>query len=57
MPGLTFWGIPDHKYVIQRSPDFSTWADVVTNTAAANGLVQYTELSPWNPTLYRVRTK
>jgi hypothetical protein len=54
---LSFWGIPNYKYVIQRSPDFSAWTDVITNTAATNRLLQYSEMPPWNPTLYRVRTE
>jgi hypothetical protein len=40
-----------------RSPDFSAWMDAITNTAAARGLIQYTELPPWNRTLYRVRAE
>jgi len=54
---LTSSGIPDYKYVIQRSPDLGAWSDVVTNTAASNGLIQYGELPLWNPTFYRIRTE
>ena len=52
---LSFYGIPDYSYVIQRSPDMSAWADVVTNSAAGNGLVQYTETPPYTPAFYRMR--
>ena len=54
---VTFYGIPNYQYIIQRSPDLSDWTDVATNSAAANGLLQYTETPPWNPTFYRVRTE
>ncbi len=56
---LTFYGIPDFTYVIQRSADFSTWVDVVTNTIlpADAGRIQYTEIPPYNPAFYRMRSE
>jgi hypothetical protein len=54
---ISFYGIPDYQYVIQRSPDLSAWTDVVTNAAAASGLIQHTESPPYNPAYYRVRSE
>jgi hypothetical protein len=54
---VSFFGIPNYQYVIQRSPDMSTWADVITNAAAGNGLLQYTESPPYNPAFYRIRSE
>jgi fibronectin-binding autotransporter adhesin len=52
---LSFYGIPNYQYVIQRSPDMSAWTDVVTNTATDHGLIEYTETPPYNPAFYRMR--
>ena len=57
---VSFYGIPSYQYVIQRScNDLNSWADLVTNPAAANGLLQYTETPPpgCNPAFYRVRSE
>jgi len=54
---LTFWGIPEYRYVIQRSPDLNAWEDVVTKPAEDDGRVQHTETPPWSPAYYRVRTE
>ena len=53
---ITFYGIPNYEYVIQRSPDVAAWTDVATNSAAADGVIQYTESPPYSPVFYRVRT-
>ena len=57
---MSFYGVPDFKYVFQRSPDLSVWTDVVTNTAPTNGnigLIQLTETPPYSPAFYRTRTE
>jgi hypothetical protein len=36
-------GIPNTTYVLQISTDLSTWNDYSTVTAAANGLISYTD--------------
>ena len=57
---VSFYGIPDYQYVIQRSClSLSSWVDVVTNAAASNGLLQYTETPPngCNPAFYRIRAE
>jgi fibronectin-binding autotransporter adhesin len=50
-----FFGIPGFDYVIQRSPDLSVWTDISTNTAGADGGIQFTETPPYNPAFYRSR--
>ena len=37
---LTFYGIPDYRYVTERSTNLTVWADIVTNVAATNGVIQ-----------------
>jgi autotransporter-associated beta strand protein len=54
---MSFYGIPGLAYVIQRSSNLVDWVDVVTNTAAANGLMQLTETPPHSPAFYRTRTE
>ena len=54
---ITFYGIPNYQYVIQRSPDMSAWTDVITNTATSHGLIEYTETLPYNPAFYRMRSE
>ncbi len=53
---LSFSGIPGYDYVIQRSPDLSTWTDVITNTAPGNGQILFSETLPYSPAYYRVRS-
>jgi len=55
-----FHGIPGYDYVIQRSSNvtFSPFLEeVVTNTAPAGGLIQFTETPPYSPAFYRVRSE
>jgi len=53
---VSFYGIPDYKYVIQRSLNLTSWTDIATQVCPATGLYQFTETPPNNPTFYRVRT-
>ena len=52
-----FYGVPTVNYVLQRScNNLSSWADLSTNTAAANtGLTQFTDTPGCAPAYYRVR--
>jgi autotransporter-associated beta strand protein len=54
---MSYYGIPGCQYVIQRSPDMGIWSDVTTNAAAENGLFQFSELPPYSPAFYRVRSE
>ncbi len=57
---ISFYGIPDYNYVIQRSClDLSSWVDVITNAAASDGRLEYTETPPngCNPAFYRIRSE
>ncbi len=42
------------KYVVQRSPDFSTWTSLVTNQAASNPVVFTDNAAPAGSAFYRV---
>jgi len=59
--GLTlgFYGIPGYAYILQRSSNLVVWADLLTNTALANGpnagLLQFTDTPPHPPAFYRAR--
>ena len=57
---LTFYGIPGHKYIVQRSANLVDWVDASGELTAPSsppniGLVQYTETPPTNPAYYRIR--
>jgi hypothetical protein len=49
---LTFYGVPGASYTIQVSADLSTWTDLIPVTAAATGLVNYTDTAPPTPNAY-----
>ncbi|HTB83338.1 MAG TPA: YDG domain-containing protein [Candidatus Sulfotelmatobacter sp.] len=38
---LTFHGIPDYSYVVQRSVNLLTWKSISTNTAGNTGAINY----------------
>jgi prolyl-tRNA editing enzyme YbaK/EbsC (Cys-tRNA(Pro) deacylase) len=38
---LTFYGIPNDKYGVQRSTDLVNWTLLMTTNAPANGVIQY----------------
>lgn len=40
---LTFLGIPNLNYVAERSTNLADWVDVVTNTAATNGVINISD--------------
>jgi hypothetical protein len=42
------------SYVIQRSSDLTHWADLSTNTAAANSIIFQDTAATSNPAFYRV---
>jgi hypothetical protein len=48
----TWAGIPGSGYVIQRSPDLSTWTDIWTTNAPPAGVFSFTDPSPPQPTAY-----
>lgn len=52
---LSLQGTPGQSYVIEASPDLTTWTGVYTNTAAVDGSVQFGEVPATNPTFYRSR--
>lgn len=56
---LEFYGIPGYAYILQRSSNLVTWADLLTNIAPASGpdagLLQFTDSPPHNPAFYRAR--
>ena len=52
-PTITFAGIPDYIYKVQRSANLTNWTDLRTTNAPAAGLFQYTDLNPSNPAFYR----
>ena len=55
---LSFYGIPGSNYFVQRSVNLSTWADASgALTAPSSGLVQYTDVTPPNPSYYRTRSQ
>jgi hypothetical protein len=57
---LSFYGIPGYNYVVQRGSNvyFTNYAaELVTNTAPANGLIQYLDVSPPDPSYYRMRSE
>ncbi len=57
---LVGYGIPGHAYDVQRSPDLSTWTTISLTayasgiTAAANGIVLYTDTNPLSTAYYRL---
>jgi len=40
---LTFHGIPNYSYITERSTNLTDWVDVVTNSAATNGVISVTD--------------
>ncbi len=45
---LLLSGQPGQTYVIQMSPNLIDWTDVLTNVAALNGTVKYTDTTASN---------
>ncbi|MCX6875837.1 MAG: aryl-sulfate sulfotransferase [Verrucomicrobia bacterium] len=43
---MVFRGIPGRSYVIQRSTDMSSWSDLATVTAGADGKIPFTDPAP-----------
>lgn len=57
---VNFAGIPGYTYVIQRSPTGlqGSWLDLLTTNAPPNGLFDFLDASPLNPTgFYRTRSQ
>lgn len=54
---VNFVGNPNQVYVIQRSQYLTNWSDIATNTANGSGLIQFSEVPPYNPAFYRTRTQ
>ena len=55
---ITFAGVPNFKYVVERSSDLSAWEPVQTKTAPAGGVWTFTDgpdPAPPNPAFYRLR--
>ncbi len=50
-------GTPGQSYVVERSLDLISWSGVYTNTAAANGSLQFSEAPSTSPSFYRSRTE
>jgi hypothetical protein len=48
----TWAGIPGSSYVVQRSPDLSTWTDLWTTNAPTAGVFIFTDPAPPQPTAY-----
>jgi hypothetical protein len=40
---LTAYGIPGFSYITERSTNLTTWVDIATNSAAANGVISVTD--------------
>jgi len=40
---LLAYGIPNYRYITERSTDLVSWADIATNVAAANGMITVTD--------------
>jgi hypothetical protein len=40
---MSFAGIPNYTYYVQRSTDLSNWVSISTNTAPSNGVFQFTD--------------
>lgn len=59
---LSFSGIPNYVYIIQRSVNLISWVDISTNTAASNGAItgqdRFTDLgAPPASAFYRLKWK
>ena len=59
---LSFSGIPNYVYIIQRSVNLITWVDISTNTAGSNGAITgqdcFTDLgAPPASAFYRLKWK
>ncbi|MCX6878256.1 MAG: choice-of-anchor D domain-containing protein [Verrucomicrobia bacterium] len=53
---MVFRGIPGRSYIIQRSPDLTTWSDLATVIAGADGKIALIDLAPPLPqAFYRTR--
>lgn len=50
--GVTFHGIPNYSYAVQRSVDLATWLQIATVTADATGHVTYLDPAPPKPNAY-----
>jgi autotransporter-associated beta strand protein len=40
---LTFHGIPNYSYITERSTNLTDWVDVMTNSAATNGVISVSD--------------
>jgi hypothetical protein len=40
---LTFYGLPNNSYVVQRTTNLVAWVDISTNAAATNGVISLTD--------------
>lgn len=50
-----FRGVPGLTYILQRSTDLATWADLNTQVAPADGILEFQDPSPLDPrSLYRI---
>jgi hypothetical protein len=49
---LTFYGVPSATYTLQVSSDLSIWSDLTSVTAAATGVINYTDTAPPTPNAY-----
>jgi len=50
---LTFYGIPNQSYAMQRSGDLTTWTTITTITATGTGKIAYTDHAPLSAGYYR----
>ena len=50
---LTFYGIPNQTYALQRSGNLTTWTTVATITATQTGKIAYTDHAPLSAGYYR----
>lgn len=47
---VSFAGIPTYSYVLRRSTNLIDWESILTNTAPANGILEFVDPAPTQPT-------
>ena len=53
---VKFYGVPGYTYIIQRSPDLSSWTDISTNAATtANPVISITDTPGSSQAYYRLK--
>jgi GH25 family lysozyme M1 (1,4-beta-N-acetylmuramidase) len=53
---LTFYGIPNQAYSVQRSGNLTTWTTLATLYASGTGKIMYTDNHPLSAAYYRTAT-